>query len=137
MVQSFGSTKVFSVISCLQFGQRTGSLNMNSYGPRLPATSAKEPVERNLCLIWKAVMVPVFLTLLCQTLDKCVLELQSFVELLHADAFIPAVRSNIIDIGERAIDAVGRNPSIPEIQAIGSSCAHHGHDDDTREHLFR
>src|SRR5262245_21871230 len=37
---SVGHQHVLSVISCLQFGQRAGSLNMNSYGPRFPVTSA-------------------------------------------------------------------------------------------------
>jgi hypothetical protein len=36
-----GSTRVFSVIECWQFGQRAGSVSMNSYAPRLPVTSAK------------------------------------------------------------------------------------------------
>jgi hypothetical protein len=38
---SFGSTNVFSVIPCLQFGHRAASVRMNSYGPRLPLTSAR------------------------------------------------------------------------------------------------
>ena len=37
--QSRRSTNVFSVTRCLQFGHRTNSLKMNSYGPRLPVTS--------------------------------------------------------------------------------------------------
>src|SRR5262249_395489 len=32
---------VFSVMMCLQFGQRAGSLSMNSRAPRLPVTSAR------------------------------------------------------------------------------------------------
>jgi hypothetical protein len=45
--RDLGSTRVFSVIECWQFGQRAGSLNMNSYDRRLPQLKASRTEFRH------------------------------------------------------------------------------------------
>src|SRR5262249_16865223 len=49
--QSRRSTNVLSVTRCLQFEHRDNSLKMNSYGPRLPVTSASNQ-SKGISELW-------------------------------------------------------------------------------------
>src|SRR5580765_1182614 len=71
-----------------------------------------------------------------QHLDQAVLKLESLEVLLDTHALVASVRADIVDVAERAVDAVSRDAGVAEIEAVGRTGTHHWNDDDAGKHLF-
>jgi hypothetical protein len=57
-------------------------------------------------------------------LDQAVLEFEPVEVLLDSDPLVAAVRAHIVDVAERAVDAVGWNPGVSQVKTVGRTSAH-------------
>src|SRR5262245_66643828 len=87
---------------------------------RAGARATGRAVRARSCVAKSAGARGVKVELLCQRLNQPILKLESLEVLLDADALIAPMRAHVVDVAEGAVDAVGRDSGVAEIQ-IGSA----------------